>query len=61
MSENFTKLWIFFALILATGIAFKIALYFGQEDLPRRDCIDGKLYIHTSDGVYVKSNRECIK
>ena len=61
MIKCFEGIAVAFWVTLITVFVIGLAIYDGQKDLPRRACIDGTLYIHHSDGVYVKSNQECIK
>jgi hypothetical protein len=60
MTENCAKFWIGLWLISAAVFAFALAIYNGQKEFPNRACIDGKLYIHHNDGVYVKADKECV-
>ena len=61
MIKYFEGIAISFWIILTTVSVIGLAIHDGQKDLPRRTCIDGKLYIHHSDGVYIKSDKDCIK
>lgn len=60
MSEACARFWIGLWLISATVFGFAFVIYDGQKDWPDRECIEGKLYIHHNDGVYIKADKECV-
>jgi len=48
--------------LITTGFGlYAFVIYDGIKQTPKKVCLDGKLYIHQNDDVYVKTNKECIR